>query len=163
MYETSKQVLRSIISTDEVKRISNWHLCFTRRKQEKSLSSWVRWRLILFVNHNILNDYRLSRTKRHDHITPVSASLHRLPVCFRTDFKMTFKAPHDLAPDYSLDLLIPYEPLCSLRSSGRGLLSLPETRMKTKGERVFAIRAPRIWNDLPEDIRLPAYFTGFCF
>ena len=76
---------------------------------------------------------------------------------FKIDFKIsliTFKGLHDLAPDYILDLLIPYAPLCSLRSLDRGLLSLPESRLKTEGDRGFAIKAPRLWSDLPEEIGL---------
>ena len=37
----------------------------------------------------------LTRSRKYDHITPVLASLHWLPVCFRIDFKIlliTFKA-----------------------------------------------------------------------
>lgn len=63
----------------------------------------------------------------------VSACLYWLPVCFSIDFNIlltTFKALHDLAPDYILDILIPYKRLPSLRSSGRGLLSLTESRLK---------------------------------
>ncbi len=66
-------------------------------------------------------------------------SLHWLSVCFL----ITFKALHVLAPDYIIDLLIPYEPWRSLRSSGSGLLSVPESRLKTKGDRASAIRALR--------------------
>ncbi len=106
----------------------------------------------------------LTRTKRYDHITPVLASLHWLPVCSRIDFKfllITFKALHGLAPDYISDLLIPYVPLRSLRSSGSGLLSVPESRLITKGDRAFAIRAPRLWNDLPEEIRQSESVSSF--
>jgi len=44
---------------------------------------------------------------KYDHITPVLASLHCLPVCFRIDFKIvliTFKALHSLSPCYISDL-----------------------------------------------------------
>uniref|UniRef100_A0AAQ6IB00 Reverse transcriptase domain-containing protein n=1 Tax=Anabas testudineus TaxID=64144 RepID=A0AAQ6IB00_ANATE len=43
----------------------------------------------------------LTRKRKYDHITPVLASLHWLPVCFRIDFKIlliTFKALHGLSP-----------------------------------------------------------------
>ena len=93
----------------------------------------------------------------YDHITPVLASLHWLPVCFRIDFKIlliTFKALHDLAPAYISELLVPYVPSHSLRSSGSRLLFLPVSRLITKGDRAFSIRAPKLWNDLPEEIRL---------
>ncbi len=45
-----------------------------------------------------------------DHITPVLAAPHWLPVRFRIDFKIllaTFKALHCLAPDYISNLLVP--------------------------------------------------------
>ncbi|XP_061565199.1 uncharacterized protein LOC133419794 [Cololabis saira] len=58
-----------------------------------------------------------------------------------------------LAPEYIKDCLVPYEPRCSLRSSGGSLLEIPRSRLKTKGDRAFAIRAPSLWNDLPEEIR----------
>ena len=55
----------------------------------------------------------LTRSRKYDHITPVLASLHWLPVCFRIEFKsllITFKALHDLAPAYISELLVPYVP-----------------------------------------------------
>ena len=63
----------------------------------------------------------LTGFNRRQHITPVSASVHWLPVCFRIHFKIlliTFKARSGRAPSYITDILIPYEPACSLRSSG---------------------------------------------
>lgn len=47
---------------------------------------------------------------------------------------ITFKALHDLlAPDDILDLLIPYETL-HIRSTGRGVVSLPQSELKSKGD-----------------------------
>lgn len=63
----------------------------------------------------------------YDHITLILFSSHWLPVCFSIDFKfllITFKAFNGLAPEYIRDLLIPYEPARSLRSSNRGLPSV---------------------------------------
>ncbi|WP_340581671.1 hypothetical protein, partial [Klebsiella pneumoniae] len=65
--------------------------------------------------------------------THVFASLHWLPVCFRSDFKillMVFKALHGLTLDCILDFLTLRKPLCGLRSSG-------------KADRAFAFRAPK--------------------
>ncbi|KAF7650757.1 hypothetical protein LDENG_00121020, partial [Lucifuga dentata] len=39
-------------------------------------------------------------------------------------------------------------------SSGGTLLAVPKLRLKSKGDRAFAIRAHRLWNDLPEEVRL---------
>ncbi|KAF7636634.1 hypothetical protein LDENG_00050500, partial [Lucifuga dentata] len=73
---------------------------------------------------------------RWQHITPVLASLHWLPVHLRTDFKIlliTFKAHLGLAPSYICDMLISYEPARSLRSSGSNLLTIANSNLKTKG------------------------------
>jgi hypothetical protein len=59
----------------------------------------------------------LTRTKIFDHITPVLASLHWLPVKARADFKvllLTYKALHGLAPTYIYDLVLPYIPTRTL-------------------------------------------------
>ena len=55
----------------------------------------------------------LTRTKQFDHITPVLASLHWLPVKARADFKvllLTYKALHVLSPTYLSDLVLQYIP-----------------------------------------------------
>ena len=55
----------------------------------------------------------LTETRRRDHIIPVLAFLHWLPVRFRIDFKILlfmYKALTGLAPTYLSDLLKPYVP-----------------------------------------------------
>ena len=50
----------------------------------------------------------ISNVPRYSHITPVSYSLHWLPVKYRIDFKillLTFKAIYGHAPGYLIDLL----------------------------------------------------------
>ena len=99
----------------------------------------------------------LTGTRKYDHISPILASLHWLPITFRINFKIlliTFKALSELAPPYISDLLKPYAPLRTLRSSGKGLLEIPSSKLKTKGDRAFAVRAPVLWNALPLEIRL---------
>uniref|UniRef100_A0A8C6LN66 Reverse transcriptase domain-containing protein n=1 Tax=Nothobranchius furzeri TaxID=105023 RepID=A0A8C6LN66_NOTFU len=52
----------------------------------------------------------LMRIKKRDHISPVLASLHWLPVKFRIDFKillLTYKALNNQAPSYISDLIVP--------------------------------------------------------
>uniref|UniRef100_A0AAR2LCS1 Ig-like domain-containing protein n=1 Tax=Pygocentrus nattereri TaxID=42514 RepID=A0AAR2LCS1_PYGNA len=91
----------------------------------------------------------------HDHITPVAA-LHWLPVQFRIDFKillLTFKVLNGKAPSYLVKLLKPYKPYRSLRSSNQMLLEQPTSHLKHKGDRAFAVIAPRLWNKLPLHIR----------
>lgn len=70
------------------------------------------------------------------HITLILKSLHWLPAYFRIDFKillLVFKALNGLSP-YLSDLLLPYEPSRTLRSSDRGLLLIPKVRTKTQGD-----------------------------
>ena len=65
-----------------------------------------------------------------------------------------------MAPDYITDLLTPYEPECGLRSSSRGLLVIPRSRLKTRGDRAFGVRK-RLWNDLPKEIRQASSVSSF--
>ena len=86
----------------------------------------------------------IAGTRRSEHITPVLAALHWLPVTFRIDFKMlllTFNALNGLAPQYLAELLEPYVPVRSLRSSHSALLVVPKSRLLTKDDWAFAIRA----------------------
>ncbi len=49
--------------------------------------------------------------------------------------------------------LTSYAPVRTFRSSGRRFLTVPDVWLKTKGDRAFAVPAPRLWDDLPEEIR----------
>ncbi len=68
---------------------------------------------------------------KRDHITPILSSLHWLPACYIIDFKIVlfvFKSLNGLAPSYLSDLLQPYSPSRSLRSSDHKLLIVPRVR-----------------------------------
>ena len=94
-------------------------------------------------NHQLLQNSAarvLTRTRGREHITPVLKSLHWLPVCFRVNFKVLFvvlKCLNGFGPSYLSDLLLPYQPSRTLRSSGTGLLTIPRVRLKTHGEAPF--------------------------
>ncbi|KAF7642022.1 hypothetical protein LDENG_00266100, partial [Lucifuga dentata] len=95
---------------------------------------------------------------------PILAGLYWLPVCFRIDFKIllvVFKALHGPVPIYICDLLTFYEPDHCLRSSGRNLLIVPESHLVTKGDGAFAVRAPKLWISLPEEVRLAKSVSSF--
>ena len=49
----------------------------------------------------------------------------------------------------------------SLRFPGGVLLAVPESRLKSKGDRGFAIRAVRLSNDLPEESGRAGSVTAF--
>ena len=85
------------------------------------------------------------------------ASLHWLPVKFRIDFKIlltAFKSVNGLAPSYLAELVQRHNPTRVLRSADLSLLTPTATaQLKTRGDRAFAVAAPRLWNDLPLHVR----------
>ena len=90
--------------------------------------------------------------------------LHWLPIAERIKFKvvlLTFKCLHDLSPSYNKELLTPYGPARMLRSSSTLLLARTDYNMKTYGARTFAISAPELWNQLPDDIKSIDNLTTF--
>ena len=96
------------------------------------------------------------RKKKSDHVTPILQSLHWLPVAYRIDFKLlliTFKCLNGKAPQYLTSRIQRYRPARSLRSADQYLLSEPRANMRTYGDRVFSVVAPRLWNRLPLDLR----------
>ncbi|KAJ8397435.1 hypothetical protein AAFF_G00439840, partial [Aldrovandia affinis] len=98
----------------------------------------------------------LTRTKKYEHISPVLASLHWLPINYRVDYKvllLTYKVLHGLAPSYLTDLLHPYNPPRSLRSQDAGNLVVPRISKNTAGGRAFSYRAPLLWNSLPISVK----------
>ena len=98
----------------------------------------------------------VSLTKKSDHITPVLRNLHWLPVSQRIIYKvllLTYKALNNLAPVYIEELISPYQPGRSLRSSHQCLLRVPTVRTVSYGERAFSHAAPRLWNSLPITLR----------
>jgi hypothetical protein len=96
------------------------------------------------------------RAKKYDHVTGLLKDLHWLPVKHRIHFKvllLTFKALHGQGPQYLLDLLAWYTPQRTLRSSRNLLLHVPQTHLKTYGDRAFEAAAPKLWNALPLHVR----------
>ena len=95
-------------------------------------------------------------TRKGDHITPVLYTLHWLPVKCRVEYKiglLVLKCLHGMAPTYLSDVLQAYTPTRSLRSASKGLLQVPKFRLSTFGERSFASFAPRLWKELPVQLR----------
>ena len=95
------------------------------------------------------------KTHKYDHITPTLIQHHWLPIHQRIQFKIilpTWKSLNGLAPSYLSQLLTPYVPTQTLRSSDKLLLKTPKT-FSLYGDRTFSSGAPRLWNSLPMDIR----------
>ena len=98
----------------------------------------------------------LTRTGRREHISPVLASLHWLPVKFRVEFKIlliTYKALHSQAPSYIEELIEVYHPPRALRSEDAGLLVTRQVSKSRTGGRSFSYLAPLLWNQLPASVR----------
>ena len=98
----------------------------------------------------------LTRTKKREHITPVLASLHWLPVKSRIELKillLTFKALNNMAPLYLKELVVPYQPTRALRSQNSSLLVIPKVSKSRVGARAFSYQAPHLWNHLPLSVR----------
>ncbi|TWW54028.1 hypothetical protein D4764_0190130 [Takifugu flavidus] len=103
----------------------------------------------------------LTGIDKRDHISPVMASLHWLPVKFRITFKtllLTYKVLRGLAPSYLEELVIPYQPNRPLRSQNAGLLVVPRVSRSRMGGRAFSYQAPLLWSQLP--VQPPCYGTS---
>ena len=99
----------------------------------------------------------ICRVPSSHHIKPILQNLHWLPIHMRVTYKinlLTFKSNAGLSPTYLSDLLQPYIPSRTLRSSSQSLLQLPRRISSTSyGQRSFSHAAPSLWNSLPLHIR----------
>ena len=99
------------------------------------------------------------RRHKFDHISSgIRDELHWLPVAQCINFKMcllSYKCLHNMAPLYLANLCVPVDTNVGrsrIRSTTRGDLKVPSTRT-SYGARSFAVAGPRLWNDLPVDVR----------
>jgi hypothetical protein len=99
----------------------------------------------------------VTMTGKYEHITPVLADLHWLPIRQRIEYKvilLTFKALNDLAPSYISELIHMFQPINeNMRSANKLLLDVPRSRLVTCGDRCFQVAAPTLWNKLPQELR----------
>ena len=104
------------------------------------------------------------KRSKFDSAYPLLRSLHWLPVEARVRFKillLVYKCLSGCAPDYLKDLISEYVPSRALRSASDGTkLCVPRTK-KAYGDRAFRVAAPRLWNDLPVDLRGAPSLTFF--
>ena len=95
------------------------------------------------------------RLPREESVRQRLSDLHWLPVRSRIAYKiglMVFKALNG-GPVYLADLVQPYVPTRSLRSEDGNLCSVPRSRLKTYGDRAFAVSGPTCWNALLATLR----------
>ena len=106
----------------------------------------------------------LLRVRKYEHITPILHSLHWLPISARIDYKvslLTFQCIHGNSPQYLKELLTPQTSARSLRSTNSHRLLPPRTKSRTLGDRASCSSAPRLWNTLPEHLRVPQSIDCF--
>lgn len=99
----------------------------------------------------------LQKSHKSNHITPIQRAPHWLPIQFRIDFKILlflYKSLHNQAPNSLAELLHPYNPLKTVRSSNQNLLLVPHSRLKHREDQAFFVLEPQLWNNLPLEIRL---------
>jgi len=95
-------------------------------------------------------------TRKFNHITPVLKQFHWLPVRYHIVFKillLVYKALNGTAPSYISELLEYHTSERKLRSCSQHLLATPKVRLKTYGERTFAVAEARLWNSIPLELR----------
>ena len=103
-------------------------------------------------------------TPQNKHITPAMKDLHWLIIKQRIEFKVftiIYKALHGQTPDYIRAMLTPNIPSRQLRSCNQNLLFEPRFRLKSAGFRSFEVAAPRLWNNLPFELRSSQLLTVF--
>jgi len=94
-------------------------------------------------------------TRNRDHITPILADLHWLPIAARIDYKvalLTFKTLTTKQPSYLHELLQVHRPARLLRSNEH-INRLHDNGARTSfATRAFSHAAPTIWNSLPQEL-----------
>jgi len=106
----------------------------------------------------------VTHTRKFDHITPVLKQLQWLPVCYRIILKFSYwsaKLSMEQHLTTSVKLLKYNISQRKLRLSSQHLLATPKARLKTYGERAFAVAAPRLWNSIPLELRFSSSIDIF--
>ena len=102
----------------------------------------------------------VSGSTKCNHITPILKDLHWK----RFEFKIllfTFKCMRGSAPLYLKELLVNQTNTRTLRSNTKNLLQIPHTDLNRFGARTFGTYAPRLWNELPDNIKAAACVQNF--
>ena len=106
----------------------------------------------------------MTRKRKFEHITPILRSLHWLPIRARIQFKvltLVFKCLHGNAHAYLSEFIKQYQPSRNLRSQSKNVLCEIRVKSKTFGDRAFEKMAPKLWNNLPQNIRPITDFDKF--
>ena len=91
------------------------------------------------------------------------STLHWLPIQHRIKYKiasLTHTLLNQKQPAYLHDLLTPYTPARTLRSSDHHLLTIPRTHLRLC-DQSFSVAAPMVWNSLPLSMRTNTSIKSF--
>ena len=153
-----------------LKKISSIGKYLDRQSCEKLVHAFIPSRLTIAIVCLLTSSIRIfanfNKSKTHlpalllsqkNVITSTQSCLTPLAACHSPhNFKvllLTYKTLSGMAPAYMSDVIHPYVPARTLRSSSSNLLQMPSARTITYKERAFSIRARRLWNSLPLNIK----------
>ncbi len=106
----------------------------------------------------------LTRIRKYNHISLVLTTLHWLPIKHRIDYfflLISYKALNGLTPQYLREFLSHYSPPRPLQSQNSGHLIIPRISKLTAGGRSFFYLAPKLWNNLSNNVRPVDTFCHF--
>ena len=98
----------------------------------------------------------IEKLKKHDRVSQYRKQLHWLPIQARIEFKIikfTWQCLNNMAPTYLVNKLNIKANTRYLRSENNSLLTVPRTNLATYGDICFSKVAPKLWNDLPTELK----------
>ena len=101
-----------------------------------------------------------------DHVSPFLKEAHFLPIRQRVEYKialMSYKCINNIAPDYLTKCIsVKRQPLKHLRTEeDYFLLETPSVPHCKRTERGFSFCGPKVWNNLPYDVRTCSNMSAF--
>ena len=139
-FESRMAIYRSFIMSNFTYCPLVWHFCSI---EQSRLIEKLQERALRFVYNDFSSSYT-ALLLRGDHQTLYISRLKTMAI-------EVYKALHGLCPEYISDLITLKENKYELRSSIR--LIQPKCNSVTHGLYSFSYKAPKIWNDLPEECK----------
>ena len=103
-------------------------------------------------------------SRKFTHITPILKQLHWLPIEQRIVFQictLVVKTIHGASPTYLCNLVEPYVPARDNLRSAVKLLLVEHKAINLWGAQSFIVSAAKVWNALPNNIRVTATIDTF--
>lgn len=126
-----------------------WHLILTME-----MVCCVVWQQILLLNYSE-NNSRGKHVRKFDQITDILEVLYWLPVAQSIKLKVLLfdiKCLCGLAPTYLSEMLTPYIPSRTLRSSSSKLLTRTKTYLNNFADHALSFCGLILWNGLPQEM-----------